>query len=79
MLLLRKSFVVRALVKRARLYAAGLEWSEYYLNGTRIGDHVLDPAATDYDKRILYVTHDVTPLLRNGANGWERCSAKRLV
>ena len=66
--LLRKEFVVGGAVKRARLYAAGLGWSEYYFNGRRVGDHVLDPAATDYDKRILYVTHDVTPLVQPGPN-----------
>jgi alpha-L-rhamnosidase len=66
--LLRKQFAVGRPIKRARLYAAGLGWSEYYLNGQRIGDSVLDPAATDYDKRILYVTHDVTHLVRRGSN-----------
>jgi alpha-L-rhamnosidase len=66
--LLRKSFVVAGPVKRANLYAAGLGWSEFYLNGKRIGDAVLDPAATDYDKRILYASHDVTDLVRPGAN-----------
>ena len=66
--LLRKTFDVAGPVRRARLYAAGLGWSEYYLNGKRIGDHVLDPAATDYDKRILYVVHDVTDLLHTGPN-----------
>ena len=66
--LLRKEFVVGGPVKRARLYAAGIGWSEYYLNGARIGDNVLDPTATDYDKRILYVTHDVTGQIRPGTN-----------
>ena len=66
--LLRKKFTVVGSVKRARLYAAGLGWSEYYLNGKRIGDNVLDPATTDYDKRILYVTHDVTELVCAGSN-----------
>lgn len=38
------------------------------MNGARLGEAVLDPAATDNDKRVLYVTHDVTGLLREGAN-----------
>lgn len=66
--LLRKEFSLKKAVKRARLYAAGIGWSEYYLNGKHVGDNVLDPAATDYDKRILYVTHDVTGLLHAGDN-----------
>ena len=66
--LLRRAFDAGGPVKRARLYAAGVGWSEYYLNGQRIGENVLDPAATDYDKRILYVTHDVTRLVHPGPN-----------
>lgn len=66
--LLRKEFNLDGPVQRARLYAAGIGWSEHYLNGQRIGESVLDPAATDYDKRILYVTHDVTRLLHAGPN-----------
>ncbi len=66
--LLRRGFEVAGAVRRARLYAAGLGFAELYVNGVRLGDAVLDPAPTDYDKRVLYVTHDVTALLRNGAN-----------
>lgn len=66
--LLRKTFTLDGPVQRARLYAAGIGWSVHYLNGQRIGESVLDPAATDYDKRILYVTHDVTRLLHAGPN-----------
>ena len=55
-------------VKRARVYVSGLGWYELYINGRKVGDHVLDPATTDYHKRTLYVTYDVTDLLRPGAN-----------
>ena len=66
--LLRREFGLSGAVRRARLYAAGPGFCELYVNGTRLGDAVLDPAPTDYDKRVLYVTHDVTGLLRPGAN-----------
>jgi alpha-L-rhamnosidase len=66
--LLRKEFAVTKDVRRARVYVSGIGWSELYLNGRKIGDRVLDPAATDYDKRVLYVTHDVTGQLRKGPN-----------
>ena len=55
-------------VKRARLHISGLGWYELYLNGQRVGDHLLDPATSDYAKRVLYVTYDVTELLQSGAN-----------
>ena len=66
--LLRKSFQLDKPVERARVYMSGVGWSELYVNGTKAGDNVLDPAATDYDKRVLYVTHDVTARLKTGAN-----------
>jgi alpha-L-rhamnosidase len=52
----------------ARAYISGLGWSELYVNGRRIGDHVLDPAQTDYNKRCFYVAHDITEAARTGEN-----------
>lgn len=66
--LLRKTFRVRAGVRRARLYAAGLGYYEFLINGERVSDHVLDPAWTSYATRVLYTTHDVTALLTDGPN-----------
>lgn len=66
--LLRTSFAVSGKVAKARLYIAALGYGEAILNGERIGDHRLDPGYTRYDRRILYVTHDVTGLLRKGSN-----------
>ena len=65
---LRKEFAVKGRVKRARAYIAGLGYCELRLNGRKAGNHVLDPAWTTYDKRVLYVTYDVTSFLREGAN-----------
>lgn len=66
--LLRKSFMVEKSVKSAQLAICGLGLHELYLNGKKIGDHVLDPAQTTYDKRAFYVLHDVTHSLRQGSN-----------
>jgi len=66
--LLRRSFVIPGAVKQARAYVCGLGYFELYLNGRRVGDHLLDPGYTRYDRRALYVTHDITALLRPGAN-----------
>jgi alpha-L-rhamnosidase len=41
---------------------------EVRLNGTRIGDEEPAPGWTEYRKRILYQTHDVTAMLRDGGN-----------
>ncbi len=64
--LLRKTFEIPNPVRRARIYVAAMGWYELYLDGRKVGDHVLDPAMTNYDKRVLYVTHDVTFRLSKG-------------
>ncbi len=66
--LLRTTFVARAGVRRARLYAAGLGYYELRLNGEKVSDHLLDPAWTSYARRVLYTTHDVTGFLSDGPN-----------
>ncbi len=65
---LRKKFPVSGAVKRARAYICGLGYYELRINGRKVGGNVLDPGWTTYDKRVLYVTYDVTPYLRQGQN-----------
>lgn len=64
----RREFSLDGKIKRARLYVSGLGYHEIRLNGQKVGDHLLDPGYTRYDKRVLYVTHNVTALLKPGAN-----------
>ncbi|MFW6437606.1 MAG: family 78 glycoside hydrolase catalytic domain [Armatimonadota bacterium] len=66
--LLRREFRVADGVRAARAYLCGLGFHEVYLNGRRIGDHLLDPAQTDYDQRAFYVVHNVTEALEEGVN-----------
>ncbi|WP_329061451.1 family 78 glycoside hydrolase catalytic domain [Streptomyces sp. NBC_01429] len=66
--LLRRAFTVSKPVSRARLYISGLAYYVAELNGERVGSQVLDPAFTDYDETVMYAVHDVTSLLRRGAN-----------
>lgn len=67
-LLLRKTFDLKKDIKSARAYISGLGYYELYLNGTKVGDHVLDPGFTDYTKRVLYTSYDVTPYLEESIN-----------
>ncbi len=67
-LLLRNEFECTHKIKNAKAYVTGLGYYELYLNGKRIGDHVLSPAKTNYDKEVLYDTYDVTEQLLNGGN-----------
>jgi alpha-L-rhamnosidase len=64
----RSLFEVTKKVERARVYVAGLGYYELRLNGKKVGNRVLDPGTTDYSRRILYATYDVTGDLRNGKN-----------
>lgn len=64
----RKEFEITKKIKTARLYITGLGYYESYLNGERIGDHMLDPGFTDFSKRVLYSTYDITSMLDEGTN-----------
>jgi alpha-L-rhamnosidase len=66
--LLRKNFNLAKTVKRAIAYVCSLGYYVLYLDGSKVGDHVLDPPVTEFNKRALYVTYDVTDQLSTGAN-----------
>ena len=64
----KKEFTIKELPRRAELAVCGLGLYEAKINGTRVGDKVLDPAFTDYGKRVLYSVYSVAELLRAGDN-----------
>ncbi|WP_169512976.1 family 78 glycoside hydrolase catalytic domain [Actinopolymorpha alba] len=66
--LLRKEFSLATPVVSARLHIVGLGHSVAWINGKRVGDAQLTPPATDYDRRVLYSTYDVTTQVRQGVN-----------
>ncbi|MEZ0325253.1 MAG: family 78 glycoside hydrolase catalytic domain [Fimbriimonas sp.] len=64
----RKEFSVRKPVARARLAISGLGYYEASLNGMRVGDHVLDPGWTRFEKRVEYQVYEVRAQLSRGDN-----------
>ncbi len=64
----RKAFRLSKSVRSARAYIAAAGLYELSLNGEKIGDHFLDPMYTRFDRRVLYVTYDVTNQLQQGTN-----------
>jgi alpha-L-rhamnosidase len=67
--LLRKDFTVASPIQSARLTITALGTYQAYLNGKPIAPQtLLNPGWTDFNKRILYQTYDVTPLLTTGDN-----------
>ena len=52
-------------IKRATAYVAGIGLHEFYVNGQRMGDGVLQPVPSDYRKTIYYNTYDITESIEN--------------
>ena len=66
--LLRRPFTISKQAKAARLYVTALGSYRIFLNGNRVGNDVLTPDFSDYTKRVLCQTYDVTEWLANGQN-----------
>lgn len=64
----RHSFSVAEKPEEGRVYVSALGYYDMYINGQRVGDHHMDPGFTGYDKRSLYVVHDISTLLHKGKN-----------
>ncbi|MDY0906345.1 family 78 glycoside hydrolase catalytic domain [Pedobacter sp. CFBP9032] len=64
----RKAFVLTKAIKSATAFISGLGHFELSLNGTKVGNDLLAPGWTKYDKEALYVTYDITAQLKKGAN-----------
>ena len=79
--ILRKEFSLDAgAITSARAYVTALGLYEMQINGRRVGDQMLAPGWTSYDKRLEYQSYDVTNLVKRGRNavgvtlgdGWYR-------
>lgn len=84
--LFRKTFTINKTVVKGTVYYSSLGYNELYLNGKKVGKQVLSPAVSDYRKRALYITSDVTNLLQSGKNclglwlgsGWSKWKKYKL-
>jgi len=84
--LFRKELTISKKIRQARAYICGLGYYELYINGQKIGDHVLSPNQTNYDRQklekwkesrignmkstVLYETFDITTSLKLGGNAF---------
>lgn len=66
--LFRHEFTVSKPIASARAYVCGLGHYELRLNGRKIGDGVLEPGWTHYDKACLYGVYDVGAEVKEGVN-----------
>lgn len=65
---LRTAFTLDTIPTHAECLISGMGLYVLYINGRRVGDDVLSPAFTAYDKRVLFVRYDVTDYLSIGEN-----------
>jgi alpha-L-rhamnosidase len=76
----RKTLVLHDQPASAFIYVASVGYHELYVNGQKVDARVLAPTLTRLDKRVLYVTYDLTAALHAGTNclalwtgpGWSR-------
>ncbi|MDR1865329.1 MAG: glycoside hydrolase family 78 protein [Bacteroidales bacterium] len=64
----RKNIRLDAGPESAFIHVASLGHHELYVNGKKADDRVLAPALTNFDKRLFYVTYDLSKLLAKGDN-----------
>ena len=70
--LFKRDFTVDKPISRAILYASARGVYEAFLGGERIGEQVLMPGWTVYEKRIQYQEYDVTAHIREHNELWLR-------
>ncbi len=64
----RKEFVVKNNIRLATLYISAAGYYLSSLNGNRIGKNYLDPAWTNFSKRIYYSEYNLTKEIHQGTN-----------
>ena len=63
-----KTFTVKKPVASAVLHVTGVGFYEASLNGAKIGEKVLDPSPTAFDRRVLYSTYRLDRAILPGDN-----------
>ena len=64
----RKPFSLPSRARNAFVYVASIGYHELYVNGRKAGDAVLSPSVSHLDRRVRYVTYEVSDLLAAGPN-----------
>ncbi|MCE5345335.1 MAG: glycoside hydrolase family 78 protein [Bacteroidales bacterium] len=65
---LKKTFNIPDKGDKTFLYVNSLGYHEVYLNGAKVGDKVLTPAVSQFNKRSQVITYDISSLIRKGRN-----------
>lgn len=66
-LLFRKQFELKNKpIKKARAYIIGVGYHEFFLNGQKVSDKLLNPGVTDYSQTVLYDIYEMDQYLNPG-------------
>jgi len=66
----RKDLDINDNISEANIYVASSGYHELYISGEKIKDYVLSPALTRLDKRVHYITYDISKTLKKGKNSF---------
>ncbi len=66
--LFRKSFTIDYQFKKAEISVCALGIGYTYINGKEVTNELFAPPYANYNKRLWYVSYDVTKLLKQGEN-----------
>jgi alpha-L-rhamnosidase len=66
--LLRRSIDISDKGEKIFIHVNSLGYHELYLNGEKTGDKVLTPVVSQFNKRSLAITYDITDLITQGSN-----------
>jgi alpha-L-rhamnosidase len=77
---LRKTFNLKSKGEKVYLHVNSLGYHEVYVNGEKVSENVLAPAVSQFNKRSLVITYDISSQVRRGRNdivlwigqGWYR-------
>lgn len=62
-LLFRKAIALKdKKIARARAYICGLGYHEFFVNGRKMGNAVLNPGVTEYSERVFYCAYEMEDL-----------------
>ncbi|MGB0370066.1 MAG: alpha-L-rhamnosidase N-terminal domain-containing protein [Opitutales bacterium] len=83
----RKKLQLEDAVDNAFAYVASLGFHELYVNGKKADDRLMAPTLTALNKRVHYVTYDISSLLQEGENviaiwygpGWTTFGSYRMI
>jgi len=65
---IKKEFSLETIPEFSPAFVASVGFHELYVNGRKVSDAVLTPSVSDLRNRVLYMSYDIAPFLKKGAN-----------